>query len=367
MIDWDEDGDVRRHQEDSRSGGLRHVMAVPARIQFAGGGGLDAQIRNLSRDGMFLRHAMLVEKGDVDVLRVGTPLSVTFAPDHASTPDDKVQLSAEIVRRLPNGIGVRFVNMTREHRHALRVLAVLTVRARGSFGATSQERDEERAAKRDPRVIMGACRKVIERRLPNMIWTLRTEVAKQLRLTGQSATAGDPVDAREAAKAIEDKALAIGRTIERRVIQTFAEVGGLDDTQEVVLTLVQRAKIKAAAAGKEPALMDHEIIDGSVAMMATVQRFESALIGKSFEINVRMANVVGRRIDNLENPLVPQVICRMMWQSFTEHSESPRVHTCLHETLVGHIIPLLSEMYDELTKTLDQHKVPKAFGKGGGS
>ena len=364
MIDRNDDGHIRRRQGDSRKGGLRHKMDVPARIMLKGGGRLDAKIRNVSATGMYLRHAMLAEKGDVEVLQIGNLVLIYFAPDPENAPGEKVRLYAEIVRRLPHGIGVRFLNMTSEHKRALRVLAVLAFHAREVSATAAKDAESSSTAKRDARVITSACRKVIERRLPNMIWALRTEVAKRLRLMPRGEAHGKGLDGRVLAQIIEDKGTVISRTIERRVIQTFAEVGGLDDTQEVLFTGIQRAKIKAAA-GREPNLVANETLDGTVAMDATCQRFESALASKSFDVNVRLANVVRRRIDNIENPLVPKVICRMMWESVAEHSNARSVHTCLHDTLIEQVVPLLSDLYDEIQKTLDQHQVPRVFGGGG--
>ena len=363
MMNRNNDGEVRRRDADARSGGLRHVMAVPAGIRWNSGGSIEAQIRDVSRDGMYLRHALLSERGDVDALRIGALVTVSVPADPAHGLDQDTAFSAEVVRRLPHGVGVRLLDMTREHVHVLRLLALLAVESRKATGTLGKANDRPPEEKRDVRLIMGSCRKVIERRLPNLIWTLRTETAKRLRLMNAADGEGKRVDTKGFAQTIEDKALAIGRTIERRVIQTFAEVGGLDDTQEVVLTHVQRANIKAASSGEKPILLDNKALDGHVAMHAAKQRFEAALAGKSFEVNVRLANVVGRRIDNIENPLVPGVMCRILWQAITAHVDSAHVQACLRETLVNHVIALLGDLYDDLDSTLDQQGVAKAFGR----
>ena len=46
---------------------------------------------------------------------------------------------------------------------------------------------------------------------------------------------------------------------------------------------------------------------------------DRTLASQSFNVNVRLANVLGRRIDgNSNNPLVPGVMCRMLWESVAE-------------------------------------------------
>jgi len=260
---------------------------------------------------------------------------------------------------------VRFVKLTGEQRRALRTLAVLAVESRARSN-DAEDKSRSPGVKFNGRVIMSACLKVIERRLPNMVWTLRTELVKRLRAMGAGESHEVGNSARSDADQIEAKASAIARTVERRVIRTFAEVGGLDDTQQLVLAHLKRpgAGVKAAA-GEKLGLVKDKALESSVAMNATCQRFETELAGRSFDVNVRLANVLGRRIDEIENPLVPAVMCRMLWQSVIEYCESPRMHTCLHSTLVRDIMPLISELYDQLDETLDAQGVPDSYWMGG--
>ena len=97
MSPWSDDREVLRPQENSRSGGLRHEVTVPARIEGRAGGFMDAEIVDVGSGGMHLRHAMFAADGGVDALPVGTAVTVTFAPDYASAPDDTVQLRAQVV------------------------------------------------------------------------------------------------------------------------------------------------------------------------------------------------------------------------------------------------------------------------------
>jgi hypothetical protein len=102
-------------------------------------------------------------------------------------------------------------------------------------------------------------------------------------------------------------------------------------------------------------------LERKIALEATCKRLEGALVGKSFDISVRLANVLRRRIDDKMNPLAPSTICRVLWESITQYSESPRIHGCLHGVIVNNLIPLLSDLYDDLEKVLDEQGVPSSF------
>lgn len=200
-----------RRQVDSRAGGLRHAMDVPARIQTQAGGFIDATIRNASSVGMYLHHTLLDEKRGVDPLPVGSSVTVVFAPDHAGKPTDTVKFSAQVMRRHPHGTGVCFLAVTPDHKRALRMLAVLAVGARESSITGAVNVQDQPAWKQRSRGILSACRKVIERRLPNMIWTLRIEVARQLLLVKDDGN-GAAEEARREAAMLEEKGTAIGRS-----------------------------------------------------------------------------------------------------------------------------------------------------------
>ena len=346
---------------------MRHDVTIPARIEGMTGSSMDAEINDVSSGGMSLRIPIFAASAGVEILPVGSKVVVIFAPDHKNTPDDTVRLSAEIVRRNPPSVGVHFVDMSTQQRRALRILAALAVESRTFSSDVARGPDAMPDPELDARPIMVACLKVIERRLPNMIWTLRTELVTQLRLLKEDDAEKLPGDAKEEADLIDEKGTAISRTIERRVMQSFAELGGLDSTRELVFTRQQIERAKQQAAADKLGLIEEKTLERSIAMDTTAKRMDTTLTGKSFDINVRLANVLRRRIDNIENPLTPAVMCCMMWESVTGFCDSPRVHVCLQRALIRHIMPLLSDLYDALEKTLDEKGVPNSYWTGEGN
>ena len=158
---------------------------------------------------------------------------------------------------------------------------------------------------------------------------------------------------------LDQKASALGRAIERRVMLSFAELGSLDSTQQLLM------RSPAAVVGDQTTnlgLMGQARAENSPGLAATITQVEALVQRKSFEINVRMADVLGRRVDDQENPLVPAVLCSMLWYSTLEYCDTPRVQRHLQESIKRRIAPLLSDLYDDLETTLNEHGVRPGIG-----
>ena len=365
MIDWEDEFKPHRHQENSRAGGLRHDVSIPAHVEGLKGGNTDAAIVDVSSTGMSLRLPMSATEHDDKVLPLKSALSIVFAPNHPTAPDETVRLSVVVTRRQLPIIGVRFVDTNKEQRHALRILAMLAVESR-AVNSSAHNTASQPDPQIDPRTIMVACRKVIEQRLPNIVWTLRTELATHLRM--MDFKGADESKAKANAELIEEKGTAITRTIERQVMQTFAELGGLDATGELVFTRAQLERTAKQLAEEKVGLVDEKSLERSIAIDSTCKRLESNLAGKSFDLNIRLANVLGRPIENKQTPLAPSTMCRILWQAVQQYCDSPHVDVGLQSVIIKRIMPMMSDLYDDLGTTLDNNDVPTSYwlkeGKG---
>jgi len=347
---------------------LRHDVDVRGRILGAGNEVIDCRIHDLSSSGMLLGYEVLVPEGGREPLREGSSVRLRFAPDADRAPDYFIDIDVQIMWRTPHGVGVRFLELDQEQRRALRSLAAAAVARR--------RREQEEASRRGARApaynkakVMSDCRKTLERHLPNMLWTLRTEVQRRLR---QSAV--DSPEQREEALAevavLESKANAIGRSVERQLMLAVAELSGLDSTQELVFTGTGSRVVAAAtgagagASGRGSAemdMVDSERVASTAALAATVQYIEDQLKSRAFELNVRLANVLAQKLDTQTNPMLPARLCRTLWEAISEHADNARIHRCLREVFRVRLLPLLSDLYGDLHKTLDRHDVPGAF------
>jgi len=75
--------------------------------------------------------------------------------------------------------------------------------------------------------------------------------------------------------------------------------------------------------------------------------------------------VLRQRIDeNPANPLLPAVMCRMLWQGVTGYCDSPRVYACMRTAIVKEVMPLLAELYEQLDEALDALGVPDQYWIG---
>jgi hypothetical protein len=206
------------------------------------------------------------------------------------------------------------------------------------------------------------CRKTVEKLLPNIIWTLRTETTRRLRQGAETAAPQVARDARAEADALDEKANAIGRTIEREFLQAFAETSDLDQTIELT---VAPMFLKRPAAQTTPTpdvdILSAETIDQDATVIAIAHAAAERYKLKLFQLNVRLANVIGHPLDAESNPLVPLTACRLFWRATVSYCDSPRVRRCLNDTLRTRIVPLLGEVYEALDKSLDDDHVPHAF------
>ena len=286
-------------------------------------------------------------------------MQVSFKSGGVDAPG--VTIEAEIMRRITQGIGVQLIEVNEEQRQALRAIAASAVEERipaGSASDAGTNRDSSIHARR----IMRLCLKNIERQLPNIIFALRTEVVSKLRLLRDGKSQQEIEEIDSDADALEQKATAIGRTIERRVLLGFAEVGGLENTQELFMASASAEQQPVTRAQAPVDMVGHDVAEQSAALLGAINRVESTLKGKSFDLNLRLADVVQHRTDTEDNPLVPAVMCRILWEAVTEQKNSRNVKRCLTEVIARRIVPLLRELYDDIDATLDKQGVPKAFG-----
>jgi hypothetical protein len=279
----------------------------------------------------------------------GTLAMLEFAPDPELAPTDKVVVEVRVMWRAPVAVGVRFTSTPPALRSALKAIAEAAVIAR---------LDESEKRRRDlspaQRRVLQACRKTVQRLLPNLVWVARTELCNHLRLHARQGSPAETQEATAAADLLDAKAMAITRTIELQVLQGFAEASDLEETQE--LTLMQlKATRSGRRGGEDDALgmvSDHDT-DRGARIAALAHTVEERYKSQVFELNVRLANVIGHPLDPNTNTLLPGTICRILWQAITDHCSSPRVHKTLQQIMLEDVMPLIGELYQALNETLD--------------
>lgn len=341
-------------QDGTRRDHLRHDVAVPARLSSERLASIQCEIRDLSSTGMYLSVALRPPAAGPDPLGPGSALALRFAPD-PEAPADFVEIEVLVMWRTPTAVGVHYADLSPSARAAVRIVARLAVGERiGDDGTTGALTSSAR------RRVASACRRTVEKALPNMIWALRTELARRLRRHAESASPQDAEAARRDAALVDDKATAIALTIERQFLLGFAQASDLDETQELAVALIRPARRQGQA---EPGLdvLEDEDSDRAAAELAAActaaERYKTHL----FELNVRLKDVIGHRMDGDANPLNPVPACRLFWAGTLEHCDSPLVREGLGDAVRLRVVPLLGELYDALHATLDAEGVPAAF------
>ncbi|MGR8918510.1 MAG: DUF1631 family protein, partial [Gammaproteobacteria bacterium] len=324
---------------------MRHEVAIPGRITDQHGIRLACEIEDVSSSGMALALESHTPEPGREPLEQGTLATLEFAPDPMHAPEQQVSVRCRVMWRAPVAVGISFQEQTPELRAALRTIAQAAVIARVN---ESQQRGRGLGA--EQRQTLQACRKTVQKMLPNMMWVLRTELVKRLRAAASSASGTDAKEALAEAERIEEHAMAISRAIEQRVLQGFGQASDLDETQELTLMQIRRVRNHEASHAE---MVDDRAAEQNARITALAQAIEDRFKSAFFELNVRMANVLGHPLDENTNPLVPGNACRIIWHSVTEQADSLRVQQELKAAMLEKVMPLLGEIYGAVNETLD--------------
>jgi len=355
IIDPDDEWGRRREN-------MRHQVSIPAVITDRLGNRLKCVIEDISATGMLLAIDMVqareifADERNRELLKQGTTANIAFAPDPIGAPNDRIAVNVHIMWRAPVAAGVRFLEQSPALRAALLSIARAAVSAR--IDETERKRHDLTPTQRET---MRACRKTVQKLLPNMIWAMRTELSKRLRLPNEHPHPAEAEAARVEADQLDAKAMAVTRTIEQQVLQGFSEASDLEQTQELTL-----AQLQSTWAGQRPKEADMGMVnefelEQDTRVSAVAHTIEERYKTKFFELNVRLANVLGHPLDQHANPLVPSSICRIFWHAVTAYCDSPRIQKALQHVMLLAVGPLIGELYAALNVTLDEHGAQRIF------
>ena len=355
MIDEKVEGITRPDDWGRRRGSIRHDVSLPAIVFDRRGTAVACTVEDISSTGMSLKIDLKAAEPGREALEQSTSARLEFSVRSGTGASQKVVVPVQVMWRTPVGLGLRFKRQDDNLRAALKVIAQAAVEAR-----VAEPVGGRRARPDNHRKVMLACRKTSEKLLPNIIWALRTETVKRLRHEADGATPAQAREARAEADLLDEKAIPIGRTIERQFLQAFAVVSDMDQTQEMTVAPPFMKSGGGDAAGAIGVVGNDESQQDATILAighATAEKFKLKL----FQLNVRLAGVLGHTLDPEDNPLQPVTTCRILWSSTVEYCDSPRVRRCLHDAIRARVVPLLGELYEALEKTLDEEGVPRAF------
>jgi hypothetical protein len=345
-----------------RRANMRHEVSIPAVITDRLGNRIKCTIEDISATGMLLAIDMaqmreiFADERNRELLKQGSTAHIAFAPDPIAAPHERIGVSVHIMWRAPVAAGVRFLEQTPELRAALLSIARTAVAAR--IDETERTRHDLSPAQRET---MRACRKTVQKLLPNMIWAMRTELGKRLRLPSEHPHATEAEAAREEADRLEVKAMAVTRTIEQQVLQGFSEASELEQTQELTLAQLQSTWSGQRQKGADLGMVEELELEQDARVSAVAYTIEERYKTKFFELNVRLANVLGHPLDQHSNPLVPGAICRIFWHAVTAYCDSPRIQKALQQVMLQAVGPLIGELYAAINATLDDHGAQRIF------
>lgn len=355
MIDEQVEGLTRPDDWGRRRGSIRHEVSLPAIVFDRKGNAVACTVEDISSTGMSLKIDLKTPEPGREALEQGTGGRLEFSVRLNTGANQKVAVPVQIMWRTPVSLGVRFKRQDDSLRTALKVIAQAAVEARVADPLSGR-----RGRPANHRKIMLACRKTSEKLLPNIIWALRTETGRRLRHEADGAPPSQAREARAEADLLDDKAIPIGRTIERQFLQSFAVVSDMDQTQEMTVAPMFLKNPEGDVNGAYDMVGDEQVQQDATILAighAAAEKFKLKL----FQLNVRLAGVLGHPLDPDANPLQPATACRILWQATVDFCDSPRMRRCLHDAIRVRVVPLLGELYDAIEKTLDEEGVPRAF------
>lgn len=329
---------------------LRHRVSVPAIIADSHGNAIECVIEDLSATGMMLSLDMLLSTEKLssdpgrDPLSQGAGARLFFPPDPIDEPHVTMGTDVEVMWRAPTALGVRFTDESPDLQEALASIAA---------AAVSERMDESELSSHEltteQRAVMRACRKALQNALPNLVWVMRTELVRRLRA---SAAEDKDNEVAEAADIVESKSLAISRTAEHEILQGFSEASDLEQTQELTIMQIQSA-VKSKAAEKSVDVESADKTEQSTYVKAVAHTVEERYKTAFFQLNIRLANVLGRPLNQKSNTLVPGQLVRLLWEAVAQYIESRKAQKQLQQVMLHNVMPLIGELYETLHKTLD--------------
>ena len=340
----------------NRRSNLRHEVALPAVAADPAHGAYRCVIVDISASGMALRFSGAIPTGPAEPFATGANITLRFAPDPHFAPEHTVAFPATVQWRNPVAMGIEFKSVHEELASALQTVAEAAVRLRSEeLSATQQRRSPAQ------RKILVDCRKTMQKQLPHILWTVRTETINRLNAAAARASDLEKSEFFRQAGLLEEKAAAITRTAELRFLKQFETVSDLDQTMEVNMVQVNAETVHGLAP-KPSSLADDSQCDHDARVLTLGHSAEQRYKNEYFELEVRLANVAEHKFDTSDNPLVPVVACTIVWESIIAFCNGSETKAALQQAMQEHFIPLLGELYISLHQTLDESGAQNIFG-----
>jgi hypothetical protein len=330
-----------------RRANMRHEVSLPAVAIDPVCGKFECEIEDVSAMGLALRMDMITPIPGKEPLRKGARIDLSFAQNLQGAPQTTVTAPCTIMWRSPIAFGVRFVEVDEALRAALKFIAETAV---NEHAAAKSEEHGLSSAEQD-RIIL-ECLKTIKKLLPNLIWAFRTELTRLLTAKAEEADRKSAEKLRADATLIDDKAAAISRTIEHRFLQCFAAASGMEETQELAASYLQKTLGRTTVGQPEKLAID-EAAERKARVVSLGQVAEERFKKKFFDLDVRLANVIEHPLNREQNPLAPAVAFGILWDATVTYCDSTEVQGLIPLAIRSRVIPLIGEMYEALLKTLD--------------
>lgn len=273
-----------------------------------------------------------------DVLAEGEGVTV-----NVSVRDEDFAITARVVRRLSNGVGLAFRNPDRAALSALQKMAI-----------DSHRRVSGVSLDRAPEVneILEACRHLARDALSPLIRHFNAHIGNDL-VDAAAAAASNVEQSRyfDAATAIKPMRAGIEAALRDQLPDHVMELGRF---------ALQPSDILEATWSGSLSLVDEDIFEDFLALSEIAVRANDRYTDRLQELNRRFSRLAGTSIEQRTNPLSPEAVCEVFRDAIKDLRAHRTALLVIYRSFETHVVKGLGELYDTVNQLLAERGVEPA-------
>ena len=317
----------------------RIPLDLKALVSRQGTGPHRCQIRDFCPGGMYLVPGEVGSPGEPPALVAGEEVEIHFSVHRGGAVTGQRQafrVNARVAHLRGHGFGVSFL-----HPEPAAMQALTEVSRRP--GAPAAEGSGGRSAL-DQQQIVGRFRERVGKRLPPLVEGFFHRVGEAL-----------VAQANWAKSNTEEAAYFDAVTQLRKLRETILAAYGDLILEQIVALTDSAASGNPGLSGSGPgglALVDEREFEDWVAMASLITRAEVDQRPLLYEIEQRLADVVGSSVDKENNPVGPAVLCRSFRDALGGVGGTPAVREAIYRVFSEEVLQRLAPLYGELNTLL---------------
>jgi hypothetical protein len=206
----------------------------------------------------------------------------------------------------------------------------------------------------NPGALLRELRVILARHLRTLLPAFLNDVSTALfNLAGQAVSPAEQRRADVASRGYERARESVLHALERQILRSYGEFAGADSTQE----LAAAPELGAGA----PSLVGSLDLGEMLAIEQVTEKVEKELHAHSFELEQRLATLLGRPLNRDSNPLATFNVCRVLCDGVLGRGAGPLIRRALSIAISGQLVDELKRLYIEMNGCLKHAGVQPTF------